>query len=436
MLNKKFGMPPSARCSVIAGTNLTEGPLCADTMSLKLHSKACANDLVKAASLSREFFLALKRGVAVINDPGFSISSSATAQPSTTPAPQNSQSQTGEVLFKFNPIIPDQFSVNLNDRSKWLIGQSLATSTWKRYTSYLKVFFEYCDSRGVNHNDPPSAERALDFVCYLHFEKKVKFSSALQVIAAVKKFFSLNGKVCAIFDDGVVKAALEGMRNNEAQCHVAQRAGHRLVIPFSALQVLGHVVSDLPWPASDKHTFWSLCLVLYYGAFRGGDILSSRATVLTSKTLTWAQIKFPSPDRVVVFIRTPKASDDPRGLTRTLVKGRDDRYCPVKWLNIIKPTPINPSQPVFAFKSKKLITPAMVNKILALLSEKIQPPDGAKYTCHSFRAALPTLMASQPNIFSEREILNSGGWKSNAVDRYIRQSGATAVATAKKIQNV
>jgi hypothetical protein len=80
----------------------------------------------------------------------------------------------------------------------------------------------------------------------------------------------------------------------------------------------------------------------------------------------------------------------------------------------------NPHEPVFKFKSGKLLTPNQFNKSLKELLSTVLNPKENQFSSHSFRAAIPAALAEHPALASKQELLLWGRWDSNAYLKYTR----------------
>ena len=93
------------------------------------------------------------------------------------------------------------------------------------------------------------------------------------------------------------------------------------------------------------------------------------------------------------------------------------------------------SQSIFAFKlfinlfSEDFISKSHNSKFL----DKHVPPNFGKFLCHSFRAGLPSAMATKPNLLTQEEIMEVGRWSSEAFLRYTRLYGLRAKAISEKL---
>ena len=103
---------------------------------------------------------------------------------------------------------------------------------------------------------------------------------------------------------------------------------------------------------------------------------------------------------------------------------RSDSKCPVcaiKKLKVLatRKGVCDNNSPVFSFGNKKNLTKEKLNGWLRnLLSDFVD--EEFKITVHSFWAAIPTAMASFPDMCSTRKIMEWGNWESNSFRLYTR----------------
>ena len=64
----------------------------------------------------------------------------------------------------------------------------------------------------------------------------------------------------------------------------------------------------------------------------------------------------------------------------------------------------------------------MMNDVLKQTLDPLFPGLG-KFTPHSFRAGLPSLMGAFPSLFTEAQVKQKGRWLSDACNLYQRQNG-------------
>ena len=76
-------------------------------------------------------------------------------------------------------------------------------------------------------------------------------------------------------------------------------------------------------------------------------------------------------------------------------------------------------KPVFSFKSGKFLTKAKLNSWLASLLNDFTDENNT-ITGHSFRAAIPSLLAANPDVGSIKDIKLWGGWASESYKMYTK----------------
>ena len=147
-------------------------------------------------------------------------------------------------------------------------------------------------------------------------------------------------------------------------------------------------------------------------------------------SLTWDKVFKPENDQLTLTVRFPKVMH--KGTSSQAVdiyKYMDTNYCPIFQLaslyNMAKDHKnINASDHVFELKSGKMLTMPYMNLIIRNIMTKFF--NGAhRFSCHSFRAGVPSWMAANPHLFDEQEIKVIGRWSSQTYLRYTRLSGIT-----------
>ena len=146
---------------------------------------------------------------------------------------------------------------------------------------------------------------------------------------------------------------------------------------------------------------WTLFLVAYFTSSRIGDLVSDYAGRVSPKVLFWRDITF-TDTGATIFLQSPKSSINNKGHSLFLIRNPETGFCPVSFLtNLASNSPLGP---VFRLMSGKLVTISLVNKILKITSQLAGVPEGAGFSAHSFRAAMPTAIALNQATFSSAEV--------------------------------
>ena len=225
----------------------------------------------------------------------------------------------------------------------------------------------------------------------------------------------------------LTKTLLKGHENlSRDPVEAVAKATHRPVsIPL--LRLLGHGLSK-HWRGSeeDKQTFWTICMVAFWGSFRAGELLTDNVTtfspksdVLGSDVLNMSENSFalwirdPKVSKeygdVVEFWQTPQFPDlDPWISFSKYIKWRKSRSFPDSWPLFLRSDGMSFSHAYFDTCLKDMLS----HYSLELEIGK------NKWTSHSFRSGLPTVL--QTAGFKKKEIKSWGRWSSRAFLLYLR----------------
>ena len=182
---------------------------------------------------------------------------------------------------------------------------------------------------------------------------------------------------------------------------------------ISLLTILGHKISKLEWNDFAKQVFWSACTTSFFSSCRMGEILSPSEKTFDPKTgLLWGNVKFFSEKEVIMFIPYTKT---------TAFGGKFIELYPIKGSNLCPASALirlrrmaesegvwDCNKPVFMFKSGKLLTKNKLNIWLGNLLGEFMDSNHV-ISGHSFRAAIPSLLASHPDRDTAMWIQEWGG---------------------------
>ena len=293
------------------------------------------------------------------------------------------------------------------------------------------MYVTFCNSIGSYPPFPASVDNLLKFINHSHFSMGHCANTTKSLISMLKQLHDFNYGNTQQFDNIIVKRVLLGIRNKES-------INPRPIIPrlafnFSSLMKLGHIISQLPWPPEDRSSIWSAYLMAFWGSFRLGEIVSKTANKPSFHTLMWGWVqKLAGQPGLIVHVLAPKKESN--AISVPLVPYSDSRYCPVYWLEKIRPHSCERNSYVYRFKSGKLITSKIMSNLLKKMSSDLGT--SGKFTGHSLRAALPSLLASHPKSFSVREIKTSGRWHSDTYEVYCRSKAVGSKETASKVHQI
>lgn len=188
------------------------------------------------------------------------------------------------------------------------------------------------------------------------------------------------------------------------------------------LKLLGHEISLSSWSSNSKRIVWTACCLAFYGSFRMGELLPVQEwSYSPNDNLLWGDVRILTDSHALIHIKKPKSNNTDGeyvDLFPALVPGT----CPVSALNGLKDSLSNfrRDQPVFCFDSGKNLTPREFNLTIQKLLVPHVGDVSSQITGHSFRAAVPAVLARFPELSSSDEIMGWGRWKSHAYLSYTR----------------
>jgi hypothetical protein len=272
---------------------------------------------------------------------------------------------------------------------------------------------------GKNFEWPLSEQAIASFIQFAIKEKNLKHATVKSYISSFALYQNLRNmdpKNCFSFQ---TKTLLKGAKNLEF--YKENRKPSRKAMTYPLLKVLCHQVATTDWPKFNKQVFWTALTVAFFGAFRFGELLSSqRYSFNKFETLMWEDIKFTN-SSAILTIKVPK-SKNLKGEFVDIFEIPDERFCPVKALKALKQSVKNFSEktPVFTFENGQFLTSEVVNTTLHALLTPILGDDAGQYSGHSFRAGLPSALASCPDLAADEQIKTVGRWSSDAFRLYTR----------------
>ena len=299
-----------------------------------------------------------------------------------------------------------------------LLTASLANSTWQKHGSALKCFKNFEVFSQKKFDWPLSKECVRGFVSWAVQTSKLKPSTVQSYISSLSymhKVNDLDNKNCSDF---VVKSLIKGAENLNFYRKISENTRKVMTLPL--LKILGHQIAASDWSEDSKQVFWTALTVAFFGSFRFGEILcSSTTSFIEDESLLWKDVILKE-DSVLIKIKIPK-SRNAKGEFVDLFRIPNCTFCPVlalRKLHAIRSR--NPQKPVFEFASGSLLTSGSLNSCLVKLLRPIIGESATSISGHSFRAALPSVLANRPDLASDEDIKRWGRWSSASFQLYTR----------------
>jgi hypothetical protein len=154
---------------------------------------------------------------------------------------------------------------------------------------------------------------------------------------------------------------------------------------------------------------------------RFGELLSHRNDAFNPhETLLWRDIKLKH-SSAILTVKISKTKN-PKSDFIDLFKIPDKRFCPINALTILKENVKNYSEdkPVFMFENGQFLTKEALNSTLHDLLHPVIGHAAFEYSGHSFRAGLPSALASCPDLVADEQIKSCSRWTTDSFKIYTR----------------
>ena len=222
--------------------------------------------------------------------------------------------------------------------------------------------------------------------------------------------------------DWCTKLALKGAKNYSDFATLSRAT--RLPMNIDLLTMLGHCIKILDWGNYAKQVFWTACLISFFSSCRMGEIVAPLENSFEpGVTFTWENVVFSNEGEVLIFIPYSKSTGF-KGKIIDLYPIASCKFCPVALLKRLKKLALTEGvwkleNPVFTFKNGKFMTkPKIYSWLGKILSDFTD--ENHTFTGHSFRAAIPSILASHPDECKVANIKEWGGWSSNCYALYTK----------------
>jgi len=300
------------------------------------------------------------------------------------------------------------------------ISAAFADSTWKKFSCAEKSFVLYENFKGVKSSWPLNQSVLTDYAGWAFTHGGLKASTLQAYLGGLKCIHELKGLDSRGFGSFVLKSVIRGKENLEVYDNVT--SGTRKVMTLPLLKILGHEIAKSGWIKNSKQVVWGAATLAFFGSFRAGEILVKGEKVFCpDDTLLWKDVKFCGEDHILIHIKNPK-SRQKEGEFVDIFSFEGNNVCPVKALRNLKDSlpEYNPNDPVFKFEGGKNLTTRGFNEILKNLMTIHLGDEARHISGHSFRAAIPAVLAKFPKLCNSLDIMGWGRWRSDAYLVYTR----------------
>jgi len=285
---------------------------------------------------------------------------------------------------------------------------------------------------------PPSIENIRAFVIWCLAVEKLKPDTVKSYLTGLSMANTLSSNVNQNFmSDKIVAMCLTGAENISP--YMPQKFSNRRSVSLDGLKVLGHRIASSNWEEDSKIVIWAACTMAFFTCSRMGELLADSASY-TDKitTLCWKNVKFYDSGDILVFLPSTKMSKT-KGDFIDIFPFPEKLCCPSKALADLYHFSVhakNPDSPVFRFKSGKYLTTSNLNDVLKDLMSDIYVPGKDDLSCHSFRSAIPTIIANYAGKSDISDIKEWGHWVSNSYKKYTKLDKDKRKALFSKLSKI
>jgi len=318
------------------------------------------------------------------------------------------------------PNIRKFFPPYLSSSSVSLISASQACSSWKKHNSALNALLNFESNKNIKCSWPLSKENLSDFVAWCFYSKSLKPKTISAYIGSLSLLHKLKDLETKNFNDFKLNMMLKGTSNLQFYKNLAAYSRKAMSLPL--LKILGHETAKSKLSSYDKKVFWSACCLAFFGSFRCGELFSKNENTFNPcETLLWNDVILKE-DHVKIWIKIPK-SKNPKGEHIELFSFKGHNCCPLLSIKNLKNSSKHDlNSPVFTFENGKFLTIKSFNLLLKSFLRPHIGNEANNISGHSFRAAVPSLLAVNPSIANDDDIKKWGRWNSSCFNLYTKLS--------------
>jgi len=312
-----------------------------------------------------------------------------------------------------------------------LASHGVAVGTWKSYKTAERMLATYHKEQGQRLQLPVTEDTVLGFIHWLIYKRGVKGATVNNYIAGIRMLHITKGAPMPNLRTDFVKLVIAGTKHRDAGARLrGEAAPERKPVTTDVLRLLKAELKAGQYTQTDKLTLWTVCAILFHGAFRGGELLARQTGSFDPAfTLLREDIQKSGASTIQLRIKMPKEDKDGRAtILEVYATGTD--ICPVKafdkwekatckWEN---------TQPAFRWQSGIPLTTKQLNSVLRRHLDKHTK---CKYRVHSFRSGLASTMAALG--CPDEEIKSMGRWSSRAYEDYIKLPKVKRARVARKL---
>ena len=259
-------------------------------------------------------------------------------------------------------------------------------------------------------------------------------------LSAIRQLYIKEGLDPSHIRSELIKQIIKGRSHQTLSTTTSGGSKPRLPVTPAVLRLMKEDIRTSDFEGGKKVLLWSVCTIAFAGAFRvhellarnhakfnpldtllGKDIKLSKCT-LNAKTVTFLQI--------TIKQEKTNSSKSPSIIDVFEAPGQ---ICPVSAFQKLQlsSTPPQDNLPAFRLPNGRAFTGRDLNNYLAIFTKKFFPEANGKFTSHSFRIGLASVLGKLGH--TDQEVQAAGRWSSRAHEAYLRLPRTKRFNVAREI---
>jgi hypothetical protein len=305
-----------------------------------------------------------------------------------------------------------------------------SSATWGRLASSVHSMQKFALHTGTQVSWPFSQSIVHKYIAWAFDKAELSVSTIKAYIhdfSTIHRLKGLDNSVCTSF---FTLTALKGAENMELYKNISKKC--KSTMDLDLLKKLGSQIAKSSMSTHDKQVYWVACTLAFWGSLRMGELLQKTENELSFEAMTWSDIK-ESGDSITLHIKIPKVKSR-NGDDIHIFEFKGHNVCPVKAFKALKHMSSHQSQHIFTLDSGKNLTIAKFTQNIKIWSAPYKSKDFVdSLSGHSFRNAIPSVLACRPDLAEEDDICTWGRWTSLAFRIYARTTIETKRAIFRRI---
>ena len=322
--------------------------------------------------------------------------------------------------------LPSDAPPRLRSLAGSLFNASIASSTARSYATAAAHVSKLEGELGRKLTWPLNPEDSNLLLIYL-MDKGIQPSSVKQYLAGTRRLAMSKGVMTPAPPSTLAKTLLKGYENicRDPRKAVAEATHRPVTIPF--LRLIGHS-ANTHWKGElyDQACFWVICCVSFWGSFRIGELICDKPEEFSPiSDLLGSDVINMSTSSFAFWIRDPKVPKKYGDVVEIWKTSQFPDIDPFQAFSSYWSQRNNKgfllTQPLFLRANGKPFHHSLFSSTLQSLISHYSLElelSANRWTGHSFRSGLPTLLQSAG--FSDEDIKSWGRWASTVFQLYAK----------------